>query len=91
MSKSHGFDLELVYDGEDVRVTGSITPGCEAVMHLSNGDPGYPAEPAEIEDFKAYRDGVEITDDAELERMFIALEDDIFEAAADDSGPEDDY
>ena len=33
----------------DVCVEYAYTPGREAVMTLSNGDPGYPAEPEELE------------------------------------------
>ncbi len=35
--------------GTYVRIWFSYTPGRPAVMYLRNGDPGYPAEPAEVE------------------------------------------
>jgi hypothetical protein len=31
------------------RIAGTYTPGSPAVMYLSNGDPGYPADPSEFE------------------------------------------
>ena len=33
----------------DIDVSYSYYPGCEAVMTLPSGDPGYPAEAAELE------------------------------------------
>jgi hypothetical protein len=73
--RGHDFDMELVYDGETLRVTGTITPGCEATR-LD------PPEPAEIEDFQAFReDGTEIED---TYAIYTALEDEIMEKVSDD-------
>jgi hypothetical protein len=33
------------------------------VMYLSNGDPGYPEEGGELEDFTVKLDGIDITDE----------------------------
>ena len=58
MSKNRNLSFEttiLRYDAEDneteitLTVEASWTAGCPAVMYLRNGDPGYPAEPDEVE------------------------------------------
>ena len=36
-------------DGIEVEITFSFTKGRPAVMYLRNGDPGYPADPHEVE------------------------------------------
>lgn len=41
------FGLES--DALEVWITYLFTPGRPAVMYLRNGDPGYPADPAEVE------------------------------------------
>jgi len=42
------FDATVEYDdGHEVLVR--VTPGHPAVMYLPNGDPGYPADPPEVE------------------------------------------
>jgi hypothetical protein len=43
----YGIAEEFSIDNcDDVKMT-MISPGCAAVLWLANGDPGYPAEPAE--------------------------------------------
>ena len=41
--------LETYLDEDDVTVEYHYSPGRPAVIHLRNGDPGYPADPAEVE------------------------------------------
>lgn len=42
--------IDLGIAGEhDVRIEYTITPGYPGRMYLSNGDPGYPPEPDEVE------------------------------------------
>ena len=41
--------LTLAGVEKDVTVEFDYTKGCDAVMYLPNGDPGYPAEPDEME------------------------------------------
>lgn len=76
MSKGHGFDVRVIHEERELRITGTISKFYPAVMHLPNGDPGYPAEGGEIEDY--------VITDAETGE---AIEDDdgkILEAVADD-------
>ena len=52
---SHTVSLDWeIEDGVevDLKVSFTLTPYQPAVMHLSNGDPGYPAEGGEIEDIE---------------------------------------
>lgn len=76
------FDLDLIYDGEDIRATGLVTkyyPATGPNMDHAGGDP---AEGGEIEDLRFFRNGVEIEDhDGEMEK---ALEDDIRSGAAEE-------
>lgn len=39
----------------DITITFDYEPGRPAVWYLSNGDPGYPAEPAEIDVIRTVR------------------------------------
>ena len=48
MASSHNMDYDLE-DFFTLSVDFNYTKGCDAVMYLSNGDPGYPAEPSEVE------------------------------------------
>ena len=81
------FDLRLIYDGEYVRVTGSISeyrPATGPSMESAGGDP---AEGGEIQDFAIFAaDGAEIEDADGL--ICDELADEIYrkaaEAAADD-------
>jgi len=41
--------LTLAGVEKEITVDYAYYPGCEAVMYLANGDPGYPAEAEEIE------------------------------------------
>ena len=82
MSRRRHFDMVLVYDGESVRVTGSVSPGYpERVPSYDCG--GTPAEPPEVEDLRIYaEDGTEIEDaDGDI---FEALQDDILERVSED-------
>ena len=55
-----------LYDDEDneteVELEGYVSKYHPAVMYLSNGDPGYPEEGGELEDFSVWLDGKDITD-----------------------------
>lgn len=46
-------------DGDSAETTINVeftyTPGCPAVMYQRNGDPGWPAEPSEVEFQRAFR------------------------------------
>ena len=44
-------ETEIEVDGDDVLVTvdAEFTAGCAGRMYMSNGDPGYPEEPDEVE------------------------------------------
>ena len=88
MSRSHGFDVTVNWDdGEairSIRVKGKISEYRPAVMYLRNGDPGYPAEGGEIEDYKIYaEDGTEI-DDSDG-KILAAVEDEVYEKASEDA------
>ena len=99
MSKSYDFDMELVYDGESIRVEGSIDPG-EKETGPTYDCGGTPGCGPSIEDFKAYSfvpsaipgcgAWVEIAD---TEAILKALEDEIMETVYDelcDDGPDPD-
>ena len=84
MSKRHGFDMELHYEEETIRVTGYITdyvPATGPSMESAGGDP---PEGGEIEDFQAFReDGSEIEDaDGKIPA---AVEETIMEQASEDA------
>ena len=83
MSKRHGFDMELHYEEETIRVTGYITdyvPATGPSMESAGGDP---PEGGEIEDFQAFReDGSEIED---TDDILTALQDTIMEQASEDA------
>jgi hypothetical protein len=40
---------DITYNGVTFKVEFNATPGRPGRMHMANGDPGYPDEPAEIE------------------------------------------
>jgi len=73
-------------DGEVViEVEYKFYPGSPAVMYLSNGDPGYPAEPNEVEIVSAKANGVEVElTDAEIEQVEVAAEENISEPDYDE-------
>jgi hypothetical protein len=56
-------------DGTEIEVDldGSISKYYPAVMYLRNGDPGYPEEGGELEDFTVTLDGKDITDELSKE------------------------
>ncbi len=65
-------------DGTEIEVEldGRVTPYHPAVMYLKNGDPGYPEEGGELEDFTVTLDGKDITDELskeEYDRLFYQL------------------
>lgn len=66
--------------GTYVRIWFSYTPGRPAVMYLRNGDPGYPAEPAEVEFMRCSPHGFETWAEAYLADH----EDEAIEQAEDD-------
>lgn len=46
----------------EVKCTGTLTPYRPAVMYLKNGDPGYPAEGGDLNDFTVELFGEDITE-----------------------------
>ncbi len=98
-NRNHGFNVTVLWDdgGEDyreIRVVGEISRFMPAVMHLSNGDPGYPAEGGEIEEYTIFdaKTGAEIEDpdgtilEAVMEQVYEKAEQD---SAADDQDARD--
>ncbi len=84
--KGYHFDVTLEYDDQEYRVKGFQSAYIPAVMYLKNGDPGYPAEGGEIEEFDVWKildDGTEIEgdDDYDDDEGFIKA----LEEAVDDS------
>jgi hypothetical protein len=78
-------NLDLIFD-----VDYKITPGRDAVMYLPNGDPGYPAEPPEIEIISVKWGDIEVLqalseDDLEIIEDFIADNHDEEDFCADES------
>lgn len=66
-----------------IRVT-HYTPGRPAVMYLHNGDPGYPADPEEIEweiDMTDEQIGALVR--AEIERQAESIENELLEMAGE--------
>ena len=41
--------ITMVYKGVTLEIEYNYTPGDPGKMHLANGDPGWPPEPAEVE------------------------------------------
>lgn len=85
------FDLTLPWEDGEIQVTGYVSKYHPAVFYLRNGDPGYPAEGGEIEDFKAILpDGTELEDPDG--KILEALSDDIYQAVDEsrDDGPDPD-
>ena len=79
--------IEVNGDELDVVVEYTYSPGTPDVMYLSNGDPGYPGDPAECEVEAVYR-----TDDKKrvkdiLSSLPTAIIEDLFEQACSE-GPE---
>ncbi len=77
MRKNDGFDFTAVYDGETVRVVGSVSPYYPA-QGPTYSCGGQPAEGNEIEDFRAFDAAGNEIEDADDE-MLRALEDEILE------------
>ena len=90
-NRNHGFDVTVTYfgdgdeDGRVIRIVGEIGRFYPAVMHLPNGDPGYPAEGGDIEDYtitdKATGEVIEDPDGKILD----AVLDDVMEQASEDA------
>lgn len=89
-NRNHGFDVNVTYQGPDdedgitIRVVGNISDYVPAVYHLPNGDPGYPAEGGEIEDYKIFgTNGKEIEDpDGDI---LDSVMDDVLESISEDA------
>ena len=63
-------------DGTEIEVEldGKVSKYHPAVMYLPNGDPGYPEEGGELEDFTVTLDGNDITDEIskdDYDRLFL--------------------
>ncbi len=75
--------MEIERNDEEITViiTGNFIAGSPGVHTLSNGDPGYPADPAEMDDVKSFhgKTEIELTED-ETEKAIEKL----FESAAAD-------
>lgn len=78
----------------DVTVRATVTAGRPQCNYLANGDPGYPAEDAEIDSLQVFRrvDGkeLEVEWDSIPKREQERLEEKVFEGGADDDFPEPD-
>lgn len=93
MRKNTSVDVTVTYRGHRLRVTGSLNPGEPSVFYLRNGDPGYPGEPACIEDMGAalvYKrhDGTirrREMSEAWLDKHFDELQDMVLEALSDEA------
>lgn len=82
MKKNTPFDLKLIYQGNEIRVTGSITPYFPGTGPSMDHAGGSPDEPREIEDLCIYGDdGVEIDD--ESGKIYDDIQDEILEAVED--------
>ena len=80
---SHSFDMTLVYDGEEVRVKGTIDPG-EPETGPTWDCGGTPGCGPSIDDFNVFRgDGSKIEDTDG--KIFAALEDEILRRASEDA------
>ena len=80
-------EMEIERNGNSLTcpIEGTFYPGCEEVRYLRNGDPGYPAEPATIDDITASGpDGeIELTD-KEMDEAESILMDKVPGACEDD-------
>ena len=83
------FDHTVTRNDEDVviEIEALYTPGAEAVYTLSNGDPGYPAEPETVEVLSTTPE-VDLTDE-ELEEIYEVAIKQAADAAAEDFDPDD--
>lgn len=96
MSKAKSFDIDWAYYSEEVgdvtvQASGCIHPGCSACFYLKNGDPGYPAEPEEVEFDEVVcfdSDGNSVEFD---ESQYDDLESYVLENAPEDYDRYDDY
>ena len=89
-NRNHGFDVTVMCDDggdelREIRVVGEIGRFYPAVMHLPNGDPGYPAEGGDIVDYKIFdkATGAEIEDSDG--KILDAVLDDVMEQASEDA------
>ena len=89
-NRNHGFDVTVMWDDggdelREIRVVGEIGRFYPAVMHLPNGDPGYPEEGGDIEEYtitdKATGEVIEDPDGNILD----AVIDDVMEQASEDA------
>ncbi len=95
--KNENFNVSVILDESgsqdyrEVRIVGEISPYYPAVMYLSNGDPGYPAEGGEIESYRIFdkSTGKEIEDpdgdilDSVLDEVYEKISEDIASDKAD--------
>ncbi len=79
----------------ELEVSGDFVPGCPEVRYLKNGDPGYPAEPSEVDVHNIsqhFADGdtrhfcitaiAKLVDDEEFyEKLLLQVENELAEAA----------
>jgi len=86
----HMMKVDCPFAGDTmlVEITYNFRQGRPAVMYLRNGDPGYPADPHEVE-FVSVRPLAQLTFPAELQKMLdewadlYLADDEGFERAAD--------
>lgn len=88
LKSSFSTTIELKTGTEvDVVVEYSYSPATPDVFYLSNGDPGYPGDPEEVEVLSITEDkkgGRVIADDEIDEKTFESLEERICDAARDE-------
>ena len=72
----------LIFNGRDVTVEFNVVAEPRhAVMYLSNGDPGYPAEPGELEIVSGKDEDGKALEPEELDAILEKHEDQLWEAA----------
>ena len=70
----------IAIDDVELEIQFSYTPGRPAVMYLPNGDPGYPADPAEVDIEEIHVWGVDVTKSVP-DRIYDYLKERILEMA----------
>jgi len=55
-------EINITINDVELTLVGEYSPGYEGRMYMSNGDPGYPGEPAGFEEFDILHKGESIID-----------------------------
>ncbi len=89
-NRNSTFNVSVMWDAggdnlREIRIVGEISKYYPAVMYLSNGDPGYPAEGGEIENYRIFDkiSGAEIYD-AEG-KILDSVMDEVYEKISEDA------